>query len=279
MAKRVTGWRKLAGVSWSAPSDPQFFGDLEIDAASLLSYIDRARRHTGVHVTVTHAVVRAVAHGLQQVPELNVRLAHGREYPRESIDILVIVSVDGNELTGIKVSSVDTKSLVDVAAEIEARAQAIRSGADAEFGRTKRMLTMLPPFLLRPALRLAARLTSDLNVDLPQFGLPRQAFGGAMVSSIGMTGIAHAYSPLAAYYRVPFLILVGAVEEKPAARAGQVVIRPMLSMTATFDHRYTDGFRAAAFGQAAREYLADPSAFEPRLPDRAVPRPRVASPA
>lgn len=274
MAKRITGWRKLAGVSWSAPSDPQFFGDLEVDAASVLAYVGEARRRTGVHVTLTHAVVRAVAHGLQAVPELNVRLAHGREYPRESIDVLVIVAVGGDELSGIKLASVDRKTLVDVATELESRAAAIRSGADAEFGRTKKMLTTLPSRVLRPAMRAAAWLTSDLDLDLPRFGLPREAFGSAMVSSIGMTGIAHAYSPLASYYRVPFLVLVGSVTEQAVVRGGQVVARPMLSLTATFDHRYTDGFRAAAFAQAARDYLANPGAFEPPLaellPDKAA---------
>lgn len=279
MARRVTGWRKLAGVSWRAPSDPQFYGDLEVDAASLTAYLDRVRRRTGVHATVTHAVVRAVAHGLLAVPELNVRLAHGREYPRESVDVLVIVAAGGDELTGVKVTGVETKSLVDVAAEIEARVSAIRQGTDAEFGKTKSMLTVLPSFVLRPAMRLAAWLTSDLNIDLGRYGLPRQAFGGAMVSSIGMTGIAHAYSPLASYYRVPFLVLVGAVEEKPVVRAGQVVPRPVLSITATVDHRYTDGFRAAALGRAMRDYLANPSAYEPPLPDVPAARPLVATTA
>ncbi len=43
--------------------------------------------------------------------------------------------------------------------------------------------------------------------------MPRQAFGGAMITSVGMWGIGHAYSPLAHYYRVPLLVLVGAVEK------------------------------------------------------------------
>lgn len=266
MSNRVQGWRKLAGASWRPPSDPQFYGDLEVDAASLLSYLDRARQRTGVHATVTHASVRAIAHALTVVPQLNARLARGREYPRESIDVLVIVAVGDDELTGIKIAAADTKSLVDIAVEIEQRVAAIRAGTDREFGQTKKMLTALPGGVLRHAIRLSAWLTSDLNLDLPRLGLPRQAFGGAMVSSIGMTGITHAYSPLAPYYRVPFLVLVGAVTEKPVVRAGQVIARPMLSLTATFDHRYADGMRAAALGRAAQEYLANPAAFEPPLP-------------
>ena len=273
-SRRLHGWRKLAGSSWSPPFDPQFFGDLEVDAASLLSYLSLVRLRTGVHATVTHACVRAIGHALQTTPQLNVRLARGREHPRESIDVLVIVAV-GDELTGVKVEAVDSKSLAEVAAEVERRAGAIRSGEDAEFGRTKRMLTVLPPRVLRYGLRVGAWLTSDLNLDLARIGLPRQAFGSAMVSSIGMTGIAQAYSPLAPYYRVPFLVLVGAVTEQAVVRSGHVVARPMLSLTATFDHRYVDGLQAAALGNAAKQYLADPASFEPPLlPPPVVPLPR-----
>jgi pyruvate dehydrogenase E2 component (dihydrolipoamide acetyltransferase) len=128
------------------------------------------------------------------------------------------------------------------------------------------MLETLPRPLLRAGVRLSAWLTSDLNVNLPQFGLPRQAFGSAMITSVGMWGIAHAYSPLTAYYRVPVLVLVGAVEPRPAARAGSVVVRPMLTITATFDHRYVDGFQAARFASAIHDYCANPSSFEPAVP-------------
>lgn len=264
-APRLRGWRKLAGSFWSAPNDPQFYGDLEVDATSLLAHIEGLRAETGAHVTVTHAVGKAVAHGLTEVPDLLVRLAHGREYRRESTDVFFIVAADGGELTGRKVERVDEKGLVEVATELESAVTAIGSGADESFGRAKRMLAMLPPRVLRPALHLSAWLSSDLNMDLPALGVRRQSFGSAMITSVGMWGIDRAYSPLASYYRVPVLVLVGAVKEKPVAEAGQVVVRPVLTLTATFDHRYADGFQAARFAQAVQEYLEKPERFEPEV--------------
>ena len=269
----IHGWRKLAGSTWSAPFDPQFFGEMEIDAANLLAEVAAARRSTGQHVTITHAVVKAVALGLRAVPELNVRLAHHREHRRDSIDIFVIVA-NGDELTGVKLASADQMSLGEIASALTRRTTAIRAGEDRELGRTKKMLELLPPRLLRFGMRAAAWLTSDLNLDLPRLGLPRQAFGSAMVSSVGMTGISHAYSPLASYYRVPLLVLVGSVEEKPVVVNGVIVARPILTLTATFDHRYTDGLQAAAFARAARAYLLAPhtTATQPtRLPPVQVP--------
>jgi pyruvate/2-oxoglutarate dehydrogenase complex dihydrolipoamide acyltransferase (E2) component len=246
--------------------DPQFYGDLELDASELLRYAAEVRRVTGVHLTMTHLVGRAVAHGLAAVPELRVRLARGREYDRESVDVFFIVATGGGqELTGVKVQAADRKSAVEVAREVSRRCGAIAEGDDPELGRGKALLTRLPPRVLRLALHLGAWLTSDLDLDLSRLGMPRQAFGGAMISSVGMWGVGHAYSPLAHYYKVPVLVLVGAVRKAPVVVDDEVVVRPVLTVTATFDHRYVDGFHAAQFAAAVRSYCETPSSFEPGL--------------
>jgi pyruvate/2-oxoglutarate dehydrogenase complex dihydrolipoamide acyltransferase (E2) component len=129
MAQRVRGWRKLAGSTWRAPDNPQFFGDLDIDATALLAYVDDVRARTGVRVTITHLIGRALAHAFVEVPEMAVRLVRGRVYPRESIDIFFIVATDGGrDLTGVKVDRMDRKSAVDVATELAGRAGAINRG-------------------------------------------------------------------------------------------------------------------------------------------------------
>ncbi len=264
MARRLHGWRKLAGSTWGPPADPQFFGEMEVDAGTLLEHIEQIREHTGDHVTMTHLVGRAVAHGLAEVPHLRARLVRGREYPRESIDVFFIVSAGGGEdLTGIKVTDADRKSAVEIARELGRGARAVATGTDAEFGRVKRMFDLLPPRVLGVVLRLSAVLSSDLNLDLPALGIRRQAFGSAMVTSVGMWGVVHAYSPLAAYYRVPVLVCVGAVTQRPAAVAGRVVARPTMIITATFDHRYVDGYHAAQFARAVQDYCAHPETYEP----------------
>ena len=126
----VTGWRRLAGASWRAPSDPQFFGSLDVDAAALLAFIDDVRKHTATHLTMTHLVGRAVAHGLASVPAMRQRLSRGREYDRESVDVFFIVTTDdGKELTGVKIERADTKSAIAISDELDDPARCHRSGA------------------------------------------------------------------------------------------------------------------------------------------------------
>ena len=258
------GWRKVAAAAWGPPCDPQIYGDLDVDAAALLAYVDQVRRETGVHLTVTHLVGRAVAYALARCPDVNGVLRHGRFRPNDQVDVFFIATVGtGGDLSGVKVENADLKSAVDVAREVSARVRAIAEGRDPEFGRTKRLMTWAPLPLLRAGIRLGAWLTADHDRHLPSLGLPRRAFGSAMVSSVGMFGVRHAYAPLAAFYRVPVLVLVGEIAAQPVAVEGTVVVRPVLPLAATIDHRYVDVSHAARLANAVRDYCRDPAAHEP----------------
>ncbi len=263
---KIDGWRKIAAATWGNPNDPQIFGDLELDASATLDFVEDAREATGTRVTMTHMVGKALAVAFGENPDLNVRLYRGHFVPRETVDIFFIVSAGkGLDLSGVKVREADEKPVIEIARELAERADRIRTGQDAEFGRTKTNLGRTPHRMLHTALKLAAWLTVDRDMDLRRFGLPRQAFGTAMVSSVGMFGIQHAYAPLSPYYRVPMLVLVGEVAKKAVVVDDQIEARPVLSAAATLDHRYVDGYHAARIAKSFRSYLEDPKRYEPAL--------------
>jgi pyruvate dehydrogenase E2 component (dihydrolipoamide acetyltransferase) len=174
-------------------------------------------------------------------------------------------------VTGVKVHGADRKTLVDIATELERRAERIRQGGAGELGMSKRALAITPVWLLRPVLRVASWLTSEKNLDLRRLGMPARPFGSAMVSSVGMFGVQKAYGPLATLYRVPILALVSEITPKPVVVDGEIVARPILTMTATMDHRYLDGSHAARLARSVRAYLENPSTFE------ALPAPTAAA--
>ncbi|HXV57525.1 MAG TPA: 2-oxo acid dehydrogenase subunit E2 [Gaiellaceae bacterium] len=263
---RADGWRKIAVSTWKGPLDPQIYGDLEVDATGLLAFLEEARAASGVRVTVTHLVGRALAHALGENPELNVRKRGGRFVPRDDVSIFFVVAVaGGKDLSGVKVREADRKSAVEIAQELTERAGRIRTGEDSDFGGSKSLLGRTPVPVLRPALRLLTWLTSDVGLEARRFGLRESPFGSALVTSVGMFGVQHAYAPLSPLYRVPFLALVSEVVPKPAVRDGEVVALPTLTVSATMDHRYLDGAHAARLASSVRGYLDDPRAFEPPL--------------
>jgi pyruvate dehydrogenase E2 component (dihydrolipoamide acetyltransferase) len=258
-ARKPTGWRRVATAIWHGPYDPQIYGDIEIDAEALLAFVERERARTSAHVTVTHVVGKAVAQGLALNPDLNTYLSRGRFVPHESIDIFFVVAVDdGKDISGVKVRHADRKSVVEIAEELTQRAARIRTGEDTDFGKSKRLLDSTPIPLLRLGLGLADRLTGDFKLDLKRYGLPREAFGSAMVTSVAMFGVQRAFGPLSPYFRIPLLALVGEVTPQAVVADGEIVARPILNISATMDHRYLDGSQAARLAKAVRTYLEAP---------------------
>jgi 2-oxoglutarate dehydrogenase E2 component (dihydrolipoamide succinyltransferase) len=50
-----------------------------------------------------------------------------------------------------------------------------------------------------------------------------------------------------------------AIQDRPVARDGQVVIRPMMYVALTYDHRIVDGREAVGFVVRIKEYIEEPT--------------------
>lgn len=77
--------------------------------------------------------------------------------------------------------------------------------------------------------------------------------GTFSITNLGMYGIGY-FTPL---INPPesAILGVGAIEEKPVAQNGEVVVRPMISLGLTMDHRAVDGVPAAKFFSRIKELL------------------------
>jgi 2-oxoisovalerate dehydrogenase E2 component (dihydrolipoyl transacylase) len=54
------------------------------------------------------------------------------------------------------------------------------------------------------------------------------------------------------------------IVERPAARDGAVVLRKMMNLSSSFDHRIVDGYDAAAFVQRMKAVLEAPEGLDRR---------------
>jgi pyruvate/2-oxoglutarate dehydrogenase complex dihydrolipoamide acyltransferase (E2) component len=248
---------------WGPPDDPQVYGILEFDATPHLALMERGKS-AGYPITPTHLVGRAVAHALHEVPDFNVRVVGSKVIPRESVDVFFIAAIEGGrELSGVKVERADRKSVFEIARELRERAGAMKAGDDREFAKSRKTMASMPRRLLRPSMRFSSWLAADRDRDIPALGVKKSPFGSAMITSIGMFGIPMGFAPLARFYKMPLLVLVGEITHKPVAVDGRVEVRPVLPLTATIDHRYADGWHIGQLIKPFRAYLEDPSAFEP----------------
>ena len=83
------------------------------------------------------------------------------------------------------------------------------------------------------------------------------ADGTFTISNLGMFGIEQFVAVLNPPQAA--ILAVGATEEKPVVRSGQVEVRPLMSMTITCDHRAIDGADGAEFLRTVKELLEEPA--------------------
>jgi pyruvate dehydrogenase E2 component (dihydrolipoamide acetyltransferase) len=76
------------------------------------------------------------------------------------------------------------------------------------------------------------------------------------LSSLGMYGV----EEFSAILNQPesAILGVGAILDKPAVRNKEVVVRPMMKMTLSYDHRVIDGAKAAQFMKTLKGLMEDP---------------------
>ena len=86
-----------------------------------------------------------------------------------------------------------------------------------------------------------------------KLGLDDMGNASLTVSNLGMYGIR--FGTPVINLGEPILIFVGAVEDRPVAVDGQVIIRPMLTLSIAYDHRVADGVAAASFTQSVKQTL------------------------
>lgn len=259
--RKLSSWRRISLNAWDAPGDPTAYGMLDIDVSSAQAYLDDARARSGVKVTLTHLVGKAVAMAIAERPEVNavIRRRHA-VYQRQSIDVFFQVALDaGEDLSGAKVTGVDTRPLLDIARELGRRALRVREHRDRELTGNSRLMARLPLPVAGALMGLAGAIQYDLGVDLSRLGLPGDAFGTVMVTNVGVFGLPKGLAPLVPFSRAPMVLTLGAVEPRPWAVGDRVEVRPVLTIGATLDHRLFDGFQAGRVAARFHEILEDPA--------------------
>lgn len=244
-----TPWRVAAAAIYTTPTDSRVYGTLEIDVTDAVSFI-RDKRETGTKITMVHVAVAVLARVIAfDVPELNCYIRRGSVVGRACLDVMIPVAMGDEGVTSLIIKDAHARSVSSIAEEISHGARKARAGDETRAAQNKYLLNRVPWPLRRPVFRLLKWLTVDLGLEINALGLSADSFGSFIVSDIGMHGLKTGMIALMPAAKVPAVIVLGKIEEKPIAKNGQVVIRTMLPLTGTFDHRIVDG---AQIGKLAR---------------------------
>ena len=267
--KEVSSFRKMAIGTWQTAYDPTVYGTMRIRMDKALAYIERFREVHGVRLTVTHLVAKAVAEGLKRCPDANAILRFNKIYLRKQITLSVLVvqadQGDGKvDLTAARIEDADQKTLKALAAEMQETIDKVRNRKDQALEKGKGTIGMIPFMWMNMFLKLLGFLMYTLNIDLSFLGMPRDAFGGVTITNVGSLGLDIAYVPLVPYTNTPIFIAPGAVLDMPVVEDGKVIPGKVMSLNASFDHRFIDGFHAGVLAKTVKEMMENPfEKFDP----------------
>ena len=251
--------RKLVLSTWKAPKEGNIYGKLTVNADIALRYLEYRSQKTDNKLTITHFVGCCIARSIQKTPTINGFIRWGNFVPHQEVSISFLVALqEGKNLANTKVSKADGLNIEQMASAIRSSSKKLRKGKDAAFQKSQKSLRFMPNWLIRPLLWFSGWATSSLGVSLPMLGLESFPFGVCMITSVGMFGLDEAFAPHTPFARVPIIVLIGAIRKTPIVKGDEIVIAPMMTMTATIDHRYIDGVQGAMLAKHIRHLFENP---------------------
>lgn len=218
---RLSKLRRTTGerMLTSVQAVPHFELEIEVDMSEAGRWRARYAEGNGGKVSYTALLVKVVAHALREHPRINASFVDGELRVYREINVGVAVATTDGLMVPV-VHRADEMSL----GQIQATIAQLREKAQAE-----------------TQTRFA----------------PDEVRGGTFtVSNLGMYGIdafqAIINPPEAA------ILAVGRIVERPVGVEGQIVLRPMMRLVLSVDHRVVDGAQAASFLATVRRYLESP---------------------
>jgi pyruvate/2-oxoglutarate dehydrogenase complex dihydrolipoamide acyltransferase (E2) component len=257
--ERLSTRRKLAFATWGTSRDGNVYGRMVVNATQALRYLRKVRDETGEKATITHLVGKAAGQALVSVPGLNGRILFGRYFPHRTADVGFLVALEeGANLGNAKVQCVDRKSVPEIAHELRRGAEELRARRNQAFEKSQSLLRLMPNSLVGPVLSASGFFAAVLGVNLKALGLHPFPFGGCIVTNIGTFGLDEGFAPPMPFAHVPLTIVVGSVRDLPYVENGAVVVRPQVTLCATVDHRFVDGFQIGQLAKIIRDVVENP---------------------
>ncbi|MBT3228528.1 MAG: dehydrogenase [Candidatus Marinimicrobia bacterium] len=256
MKKLNSPWRTISTAVYGAPNEGKIYGILEVDVTDAWEMI-MANRAEGRRITMTHLVTGAIGRTIGwDIPEMNAFVKRGQVVQRDEVIVTVAVNMHGGkEMSSVKIYDAHKMTVFEIAEKIRSRAAKARSGDDNATMENKSFMAKIPWPFRRMVFLLFRFITNSLGFQIKSLGLGHNAFGSILLSNIGSHGLSMGFAALFPGSKLPAVIIMGKEEDKAVVRDGKIVIRKILPLTGTFDHRVMDGYHGGMLAHHIKRYL------------------------
>jgi pyruvate dehydrogenase E2 component (dihydrolipoamide acetyltransferase) len=224
-------WQRDMMQAWRTV--PVFFMSTDVDMSRCIA-LRKSVPKGSVRPSYTQMIIKASGDVLADHLKLHVTVAQNRVYSPEDVDILFAVASDvDNVAPSIVVRAVNRKTLGEIAAEVEAR----RDEGLRDLRKTDELLNrwgkLVPFAFLRRAI---------IRFIMSRFEWRRHFIGTFWVTVV--PGPIYGGNLM---FATSAMLCAGGLQEKAVVVNHEIVIRPMMTLTCTADHRVWNGATALRF--------------------------------
>jgi pyruvate/2-oxoglutarate dehydrogenase complex dihydrolipoamide acyltransferase (E2) component len=261
--KYDTPWRRMSAVIYKPALDARSYGTFEVDASKALQFIED-KKAQGIPVTMTQFFAGVLSRAImEEVPHCNAYIKRGKVFPRPTMDIFISVNMSGKEeMGGFVIRRCNEKTIDEICAEMAEKVRKTRNKEESGATRNKYALAKIPWPLRRWIFVLIRFITVTMGWPLKFMKLDANSFGSAMISNIGTHNLHFGFGALFPAANLPLLLIMGKVEKKPVVRDNEIVIRDILPLAATLDHRIFDGAHGGMVANAIVKYFDNPELMD-----------------
>lgn len=260
-----TNWRKVASTIYKKPTDSKIFGIVELDVTELEKYVAQKRKE-GIKTTLTYLITIIIGRAIRQVvPELNTYVKRGRIMQRKQVDATVSVLLPGGQMGSVKVENADQLTTAEISEEIGKNIANSRKGNENDTMQSKSLLAKLPWPFRSWVFKIYQTITIHWGISLPVIGLDSNSFGSYMVSNIGTVGLDTGFASLLPSSNISFVFVLGAVNKKPVVVNDEIVIRRVMLLSSTLDHRVVDGSHGGSLFRYIKQVAKNPELLDFKL--------------
>lgn len=256
--------RSIMIGSWGEQSDPTIYMPLDLDMSKTLPYLEKVNKGKSKEdtITLTYIMAKAVAIALEGNKKIVGRIGFGTFRAEKEINVTVAVNQKNVDLVPITVREPARKSLTEITQTFKQKASRAREDKDSEHSNMKTTMKILPTFMIGFILNLMSYITINLNIPLPFLKLKARPHGAAMITNVGSMKMPAGFAPLCPPMNLILVLCMGATEKKPVVVNDEIVIREVLPIVLTADHRLCDGGMATRCITTMREMVEDPEKME-----------------
>ncbi len=257
-----TNWRKVASTIYQKPVDSKIYGTVNLDVTDIEKYITKKRKQ-GVKTTLTYLMTLIIGRSIrQEAMELNTYVRRGKIIQRKQIDATVTVLLPGAQMGSVKVENADKISVEELSNIIGKEIAASRKGNENETMQSKNILSSFPWPFRNWMFIIYRTITLKWGISIPGTGVSANSFGSYVVSNIGSLGLDTGYGSLLPSSNVSFVMILGNIIKKPVVVNDEIVVRRIMQLSATLDHRVVDGSHGGKLFRGIKRYVRNPELLE-----------------